>query len=89
MTIVWGVFLIIGVFVFIVLLLTTETDAKHVPDPIEPNDTWENRYYSLVEAIWLNTPEEAREETSYDEWHQDTLDEIRAMNEAVHATRSK
>ena len=62
------------------------TDAKHVPDPVEPNDTgsWERKYYSLVEEIWLCTPEEAMEEYSYDEWNQDTLDKIKEMNALVH-----
>lgn len=92
------VFVIIVGFIFIVGALTkifigeysTEdpTLIKHVKlkRVIPEDDTWEKRYLSLVQEIWVESDEELKE-FSYDEDHHEVILEIRAMNRAVHIER--
>lgn len=76
-------FVLIAGFIGILLLSTKETDVKHVPTKtIEPNDTWEKRYFSLVQKIWYLSDAEL-EDYTYEKDHEDVMEEIQEMNEAV------
>ena len=65
----------------------TRTDQKPDETVIIPkDDTWEKRYLRLVQEVWYMSDEEL-EEYTYEEDHQDVLDEIKEMNVAIHKKR--
>lgn len=74
--------------IFLSSLMTKDEDDD-ISRVIPEDKTWEDRYYSLVVAVWISTPEESREDFSYDEWHKETLDEIKEMNSVIHEKRMK